>query len=162
MSTFPRRFWTWWSGTQNIQLYNKKIQRQNSGREIWSIFQWLEVRSESESSFWVHLKKQWRRMIQMLFRTREQNPAGSIQTCVHEGRLDNSKGYPQKNWRHRVVHKEEDDYKAEFLQIDELNCVCRFTQRRTYGFQGRCLTKTSTKKPHNQLSHVWVKDKTAV
>ena len=41
----------------------------------------------------------------------------------------------------------------EVLQVDKTNCICCFTQRRTYGVQERSLTRTSTEKGYNQLTN---------
>ena len=41
--------------------------------------------------------KEKRRRIQRFLHTRKQNPTGSIQTCVHQGRLGNSKKYSKQN-----------------------------------------------------------------
>ena len=37
-----------------------------------------------------------------------------------------------------------------------------FTQRHTYGLQGRCLHRTSAEEQNNQLPHVWRKYKTTI
>ena len=62
--------------------------------------------SKSECFLWVHNDKPRRWRIQILLRTRKQYPVGSIQTCVHQGRLNKtdviewcSRERMNTNWR---------------------------------------------------------------
>ena len=64
------------------KVFNYAVETVNE-RETRSIFQPFEKCSKSECGFWFHFEKYRRRRVQMFLRTRKQNPAGSIQTCVH-------------------------------------------------------------------------------
>ena len=87
MSTFAWRFWTWTCETQSLQLCYREPQRKKCGRKAWSFLQQLRVCSKSESSFWIQSKKYRRWRIPIFLLTRKQYPAGSFQTCMHQGRL---------------------------------------------------------------------------
>ena len=45
-------------------------------------------------------------------------------------------------------------HNVEAPQVNRLNCICCFAQRRTYGLQERSFTRTSVEKWYNQLSRV--------
>ena len=49
------------------------------------------------NSFWIHFKNYGRGWSQKFSRTRKQYPAGSIRTCVHQGRPGKAKGYSEQN-----------------------------------------------------------------
>ena len=102
-STFLGGFQTWKSETQGIQLRYTEHQRRNCWRKTWSLLQYLKMRSESESSFWIQFEKYRTWRAQIFLGTRKQYPAGSIQTCLHQGRLGKVERFSQQNWRHRVL-----------------------------------------------------------
>ena len=139
--------------TLNETIVNEKLDH---------FFKQFEMCSKSEYGFWLHFEKYRGRRFEIFLRTRKQNPAGLIQTCVHPWRLDKVERLSQPNWRHGVVSPGTNEHKVEVLQINKLDRVCCFTQRRTYGVQERSLTRTSAWKSHNQLSHVWTKHETTI
>ena len=52
--------------------------------------------------------------------------------------------------------------KTEVPQVNKLDSICRFTQRCTYGLQGRCFTQTYAWKSHNQKFHFQREHKTTI
>ena len=62
--------------------------------------------------------------------------------CTHDD-LANLKGFSQQNRRHRVLQPRKNEHKVEVLQINKLDLICCFTQKRTYGVQERSLIRTS-------------------
>ena len=154
MSTFPRWFWIWKCERQTNQQCDNKTHCKNFEQKTWSFRQEPKLCSRSKSSFWINLKKykSWR--FQKLWRTQKQYPVGSIQTCVHQGQLGKAKRHSQQNWRRRVLQSRKKEYKMEVLQVNKHNNFGCFTQKRTYGLQRCCFTRSSFEKLQNQLPHV--------
>ena len=69
------------------KVFNSGIENLNAGQKAGSILQQLKVCIESESSSCIHFQKYSRWGVHIFLRTRKQYPAGSMQTCVHHGRL---------------------------------------------------------------------------
>ena len=164
LSTFLGGFLIWKNETKSIQLCYREPQRKTCWRRTWSFLQQLKIFSEIKSSFWLHFEKQRRLRVQIFLLTRKQYPAGSVQTCVHQGQLGKAKGFLHKTDVIQSCSRERMNTKWRFFKLTILtvNCICCFTQRRTYGVQGGSLTRTTFEKTHNQLSHVWREHETTI
>ena len=102
------------------------------------------------------------RKVKIFSRTRKSYPAGQIENCYFQGRLDEVKWICQQNRRHRVVQWWKTKHKVELLQIMKFNCISCFTRRRTCGVQERSFTWNSIEKWYNQLSHIWRNNQTTL
>ena len=162
LSTCLGGFRNWKGETQSIRLRNGNSQRNNRERKTWSFFQQFEMCSNSESGFWFHSQKHRRRRVHIILRTQKQYLAGSIHTFMQPWRLDKGERLSQQKWRHRVLWPRKTEHKVEVIQVNKLHRICSSSQRRTYGVQGRSLTRNSIEKWNNQLSLFWRKNKTIV
>ena len=158
MSTIPRRFSTWTGETQYTQFCNRKPQRNKNEREAWSLLQHFKVCSQSDFGFWFHSEehKGWR--VQINFTHMKTLPCWNDLNVCAPGTTWQSSNW--QNWRNWVVLQRMNSKKS--LEAAKLECVWCFTQIRTYGLHGRCFTKTSAWKTHNQFSHVWREYRTAI
>ena len=103
---------SWWIRNLKGQDTKSSITQWKRSKKLsWAknliIFQQFEMCSKSESGIWLHFEKYRRRRVHIFSCTRKHYPTGSIQTCVHQGRLSKAKRFSPQNWRQSLVAEKE-------------------------------------------------------
>ena len=144
MSILLCGFWTWKGKTQIVQLRSGKCQQNSTRREIWSLFQQYKCADKVNIFFGFNVKKIEDGSFKH-FSAHEKN------TLLERWKLvctenDLMKFKEIVNKTDVVESCSREMKKMDLLQVDKFNCVCCFTQRRTYWLQRRCFNLTSMKK----------------
>ena len=104
------------------------------------------MRGKSECGYGFFSKKNRRWTIQVLLRTRKQYPAGSIQTCVHQGRLGKAERYLQQTDIIESCSRERMITKWRFYKLLSLTVFAAFLKDVPMGCKNAVLPKTLLRK----------------
>ena len=129
--------------TQSLQLFYRESQRKKCERKASPFLQQLNKCCECPTSFWIQLKRYEDGGFRYFFAHENKTLLDRSKLVCTKDDLAKLKDKLNKRDVIESCRRDRTITKMEVPQINKLESVCYFAQRRTYGLPGRCLARNS-------------------